>query len=410
MACVFSTVTCNRYRTIVCTAQLSSLVRQIGYSGAGSHSCKIMAEPFDSGAFHAEAPAAAHIAVPSTDDDFFPKVHPEFSEHQTRSAKGKHSERPDDDEDSAKQSLTMVQWLKEAGRACVHTAVEDPANGIGQLVDHTTGENIIPNVQIVAPAEDATLGSSRWYAQTIGAGLGSIPAFIATDLLTRRVGSSDWFAATRKLADDVPVLRAVMGAEHAQRFLAPLSHSSVNGAIYGTLFAPTDPQQSDFWQQRGLNTMLASICFTSQYGISHGVMDGIEKSGIGHMHFTAGVKLDVKTFLTHAGSNVVGGIGAGVIGSEVYSGIATHAPASRDLLEDSVARFALTSFGLDALHSVAANASDQVKAKFSESPIQLASAEVQTIESETSGEPTATAPGKPETEPEPKTPAVISVK
>jgi hypothetical protein len=321
-----------------------------------------MAEPFDSGAFHAEAHTAAHNAVPTSDDDFFPKIHPEFSEHQTRTARGKHSERPDGSDDSSDSNLTVLQWLEEAGRSCVHNALEDSANGVGQLVDHISGENLIPNVQIVEPAEEATLGSSRWYAQTIGAGIGSIPAFIATDLVTRRLSGAEWFMKARKYADDIPVLSAVMGEEKAHRFLAPLAHSAVNGALYGTLFAPADPQQGDFWQQRGINTLLAATCFTTQYGISHGVMDGIEKAGIGHMHFAPGSKLDVKTFLTHAGSNVLGGVGAGVVGSEVYSGIATHAPASRDLLEDSVARFALTSFGLDALHSLASNVTARVKA------------------------------------------------
>jgi hypothetical protein len=348
---------------------------ELVFRGQEVYPAGIMAEPFESGAFHAEAPAAAHKAAHTSDDDLFPKVHPEFSEHQTRTAKGKHSETPDGADDSADQRLTLPQWLREAGRSCVHVGVEDSSNGIGQLVDHVTGENLIPDVQLVSPLEDASLGSSRWYAQTIGAGVCSIPGFVATDLLTRRVGGSEIFMSARRLADDVPVLSTIMGAEHAQRFLAPLAHSAVNGALYGTLFAPADSHQKDFWQQRGMNTMLASLCFTSQYGISHGVMDGIEKTGIGHMHFTAGSKLDAKTFLTHAGANVLGGVGAGVIGSEVYSGIATGAPASRDLLEDSVARFALTSFGLDALHSVAANASGRVKERFDSGPLQPVSAE-----------------------------------
>jgi hypothetical protein len=242
--------------------------------------------------------------------------------------------------------------------------VEDSSNSIGQLVNHTIGENLNPNVQLVAPLEDASLGSSRWYAQVVGAGVCSIPAFVATDLFTRRVGGSKVFMSARKFADEVPLLRELMGAENSHRLLAPLSHSAVNGAVYGALFAPADPHQKNFWSQRAMNTTLASLCFTTQYGISHGVMDGIEKAGIGHMHFTAGSKLDAKTFLTHAGANVLGGVGAGVIGSEVYSGIATGAPASGDLLKDSVARFALTSLGLDALHSVAANASGRVKEQF----------------------------------------------
>jgi hypothetical protein len=342
-----------------------------------------MAEPFESGTFHAEAPAAAHPAAHPSDDDFFPKVHPEFSEHQTRTAKGKHSESPDSANDAADKDLTLSQWLTEAGRSCVHVGVEDSANGVGQLVDHTTGENLIPNVQLIAPLEDASLGTSRWYAQTIGGGACSIPGFIATDMFTRRVGGSGIFKAVRNFADDVPVLRAVMGEEHAQRFLAPLTHSAVNGAVYGTLFAPADPTQKDFWQQRGMNTMLASLCFTTQYGISHGVMDGIEKTGIGHMHFAPGSKLDAKTFLTHAGANVLGGVGAGIVGSEVYSGIETGAPASRGLLEDSVARFALTSFGLDALHSVAANATGRVKEHFNKSAPQPATSSGDGIEVKT---------------------------
>jgi hypothetical protein len=319
-----------------------------------------MAEPFEAARIAGSPSAASH----ESDDDFFPKVHPEFSEPQIGNAKGKHSETPDQVDNSDNHNLTLSQWLRVAKDSCVHVGVEDSLNGISQLINHVEGSTLIPPVYLVDPIQDASLGSSRWYAQTVGAGVCSIPDFVAVDLLTRRIGGSELLMSIRKFHSTVPLLSVILESQRTRRFLAPLTHSAVNGAIYGGLFAPASSDHKDFWKQRGENTFLASLCFTSQYGISHGVMDGIEQIGVGHMHFDGHSRLDTKTFITHAGANVLGGVGAGVIGSEAYSEISTGAPANRELLENSVAKFALTSFGLDLIHSAGVNVSSKVKEHF----------------------------------------------
>ena len=310
-----------------------------------------MAEPFEGGDFKPIHPLP-HEAIHHADTnppDFFPSIRPEFVE-QKPPAKGKHSEQPDPGDGSKDADPSFLILSEIAGKSFVHTSVEDTANSVGQLVNHFADRPIVPDVRIFAAQEEAAVGTKRWYAQTIGGGAGALFPFLATELATRRIGGTELFAHVSGAADTIPVLRSIAGSTHASHWAAPWAKSVMDGGIYGTALTPVAEPENHFFQQRGINGLTTSICFGTQYGISHGLVSGLEKAGIGHAHFDAHAKLDLKTAAGHVASNLAGGIGAGTVGAESYSLLSEHRFADADFVEDAVAKFALTGVTLEAAH------------------------------------------------------------
>jgi hypothetical protein len=117
----------------------------------------------------------------------------------------------------------------------------------------------------------------------------------------------------------------------------------------GALLPVSDPH-NDFWQQRSKDLLSVSVTFGSQYGISHGVLNGIEKSGWGQMHFHDESTLTIKSAAFRMGANLLGGSGAGLLGTESMSYLYGMGPANSDMVKNAVASFAVTGLSLDAAH------------------------------------------------------------
>ena len=311
-----------------------------------------MAEPFEAGGF--KPPNTVPADVTSNADafiaDYFPISRPGFAEQQRAPAKGKHSEEPDDKDGHKDADLTILELGEVAGKSFVHSSIEETANGLGQLVNAVADRHLIPEVKIFDPQTDADMGSERWYAQSIGGGAGAVLPFIATEMVTRRAGSTDLFSHIRGAADNVPALRAILGKENASHWISPWSKSVMDGGIYGAALSPAADDKHDFWQQRGVNGLTASICFGTQFGVSHGLVAGLEKGGIGHAHFDAQHGFDAKTAVGHVAANVTAGTAAGFVGAESYSLLSSGHTANKEFVQEAMAKFAITGLSLETVH------------------------------------------------------------
>ena len=113
---------------------------------------------------------------------------------------------------------------------------------------------------------------------------------------------------------------------------------------------PSYDGDKGFWQQRSKDALAVSITFGTQDGVSHGVLNGLEKSGLGHMDFHHLEALTAKSITTRMGSNLIGGSTAGLVGVETTSLLYGLGPATPDEIKKSVASFAVTGFTLDVAH------------------------------------------------------------
>ncbi|MDR3613259.1 MAG: hypothetical protein P4L53_06820 [Candidatus Obscuribacterales bacterium] len=311
-----------------------------------------MSEPIESGAFTPPKTAVDSVAGHhhNDDPDYFPTMGPKFGEQQKPPAKGKHSETPEDEKDSRDGDLSALELLKTAGKAFVHAAFEETGNGMGQLENHVLDANLVPEIRLVYPEDEGKLGSERWFAQTIGAGAGAILPYLAVDFATRRLGAAAAFLPVRAFADKIPGLRTVVGIDNDHHWYAPWAKATMDGGIYGAVLTPSADDSSNFWQQRGINGLTTSIAFGTQFGIAHGAVEGLEKIGVGHAHLHNDPKLDVKTIIGHVGSNLIAGTGTGIVGAESYSLLSNHEFASSESVEDTVAKYAVASVGLETVH------------------------------------------------------------
>ena len=277
-------------------------------------------------------------------------LHPEFSETQNR-ANNRHGH-PDQSQDgSESQKTSWLSLIKIAGRAFVQSALQDPVNGATQLVDKLCRHDILPPLALVQEADEEPLGTSRWYAQTIGSGAGSIIPFLAVEFSTRKAGELGFVTKLRSKADEVPVLKSAVGTEAAE-FTTGSGKMFIDGALYGGLLVPVDDQQGDFWKQRAVYAGAVSMTFGSQYIVSHGFLHAIEASHVGELHFDKLAPITLKSGAIRMGANLLGGSVAGAVGAESESLLYNQQPASAHSVEDAVAAFAIAGLALDSGHIV----------------------------------------------------------
>ena len=276
-------------------------------------------------------------------------IHPDVMESQNRS-RAKHGHPGEGDDTKGAPNNNWLELLKLAGESLVQSGLQEPINGVDQAVDHLTGKNFLPQLHIVPVLDDERFGSARWLAEAIGSGTGSILPFLLTERLTSKLGSSESILTVREGADAMPLIRSVIGLNESSEYASHLAKTSLDGAIYGGLMVPSyDPNQG-FWQQRAKDSLSVAMTFGTQYGVSHGVLNGLEKSGFGHLNFHSVGDLTVTSAATRLGTNLVGGSAAGFVGAESMSLLYGMGPASPDLIKKSIGSFAITGLALDSVH------------------------------------------------------------
>jgi hypothetical protein len=218
-----------------------------------------------------------------------------------------------------------------------------------QLTDHLIGKNVLPTLEVIPEPSEATFLSRKWFCETLGSGVGSIVPFLTIEELTGLAGQTKPFQMIRAGSDNIPIAKSVLGLKNFNFDTLHLAKMTLDGSAYGALFVPAQ-DQDHFWQQRVANSVGVAAVFGTQFAVAHGVLNGLEKTGLGHMHFQPGSELNSKTIGARLGSNLIGGSAAGFVGLETMSGLYGYGPADGNQVKDTVARFAVTGLAIDTFH------------------------------------------------------------
>lgn len=129
---------------------------------------------------------------------------------------------------SAQTHQTESRSLAEVAlNAAFKSAVEDPINGLGQVVNKLTSRDLLPELHVTkSVTEEPEFNSAPWYAQNFGAAVGMIPAFLlvrkgvrtampasgaAASVVESSVSGAVFEGLLRPVQNDVPFLRARLG-------------------------------------------------------------------------------------------------------------------------------------------------------------------------------------------------------
>ncbi|MBA3855390.1 MAG: hypothetical protein C0507_00640 [Cyanobacteria bacterium PR.3.49] len=137
------------------------------------------------------------------------------------------------DESTPEKEAARESFLRELGNSMIYAAVEAPAMGVAQYISNDAMNNVktfFTGIGIEAPGH-SKMGTSTWYAQTVGGAVGMILPFAATKYGLGKVGA---FGKPAAAAGEAGYLsqRSAIGLS--------LKESAITGGVYGAAFTPSD--------------------------------------------------------------------------------------------------------------------------------------------------------------------------
>jgi predicted kinase len=191
--------------------------------------------------------------------------------------------------------------------AAAHTLVQTPIDAVAQVVDKTTGSNLLPSLRIVPDAKQAEFGSGDWLQQQAGAAIGALPYLVLLHQGSRAVLSERMLSADTRMMLNTGVKLGTTGTAELARF--ELATSGLTGAAYGGMFTPVRPQDfnSNFLEAKLKNAALGAGTFMTLSGsmlasksLSEGLSPGLLKT----------------TLRSDIGSGMLGGLPAGLVNAQ----------------------------------------------------------------------------------------------
>ncbi len=177
------------------------------------------------------------------------------------------------------------------GHALLYSAVEEPYQGVAQIINRTAGSEWLPKQALIDAPQAAEFQSAEWYAQTLGGAIGTTAKFIALSKVMR--GSSSELAQTTRLSG--------MTATEAAKV----------GFVMQGVFSPS--AENDMWAGRLKNGTTSAVTMAALTKFSHG-FDGLNRSAAGLT--VTGLEVPLARHL--AGNVAAGGL-AGVVSAETHS-------------------------------------------------------------------------------------------
>jgi glycogen debranching enzyme len=239
------------------------------------------------------------------------------------------------------QDSSPLHFAAVLGKSALRSGIQEPYNGVGQLINEGTSAagigKVLPEMHLLAAPEPAKFGSSDWFAQTIGSGVGMVAPFMATEFGVGKVLT----------AEKLTALEARSGMASS---MVPLLKPTISGTAYGFIFTPTDTN-GNFFEQRGINAVVGGVTFGAQRAATLGVMRGLSATGLPLSE--AAFQNSLSGHLTRIGANVIGGSIAGSANAESSSLLSGKGFATTDQLVQSAATFAVTGGALDLAHIAA---------------------------------------------------------
>jgi|GEM_PF-6549710 len=185
---------------------------------------------------------------------------------------------------------------KDFGQSFIHSAIENPVNGLIQVVDHAANVHI-PELKLVGAPEHQSMGTMA------GAMLGTVADVVAVTVATGGVAGA-----------------LEIGANAA-------GIMAVTGAVYGGLLTPTDSNSTHFFRDRFANGGMDAALF----GTMAGTAGLLTKSG---MFAAAGERSLWSNVAFNAISGAAGGAAMGETKSILKDGKVLPNPA--EIVGDTV--------------------------------------------------------------------------
>lgn len=102
---------------------------------------------------------------------------------------------------NVKPNSKTLSLLKDFGNSLVYSGLQEPVNGLVQLIDKTTGTELDKHLQFITQPQSAKFGTASWYASQSGQALGMLlPLMLTSGVVKYGLGSGSQF-----LAEDVTV-------------------------------------------------------------------------------------------------------------------------------------------------------------------------------------------------------------
>lgn len=193
-------------------------------------------------------------------------------------------------EKSASQKLLENPFVN----AAAHTLVQTPVDAIAQVVDKTTGSNVLPGLRLIPEARKADFGSSDWVQQQVGGAIGALPYLLVLHQTSRAALSNTMLSADTRLMLNAGVKLGSTGMKELAKL--ELASAGITGATYGGLLTPLRPEEtlttSGFLGAKlrnaavggGTFMTLSASMLGSKYlaeGMNPGLMKTILKSNVG---------------------------------------------------------------------------------------------------------------------------------
>jgi hypothetical protein len=139
--------------------------------------------------------------------------------------------------------------------AVFNGAVEQPVNGVFQLVNHVTGTKLLPQIDLLKP-EPAEFGSFNWHLQQIGGAAGMAVPFL---LLHKGVSS----VGERVLPE---AARAFFTENSTGQLMRPMLQAGATGAAFEGILHPVSDDEKNFGMARARNALVGGLTFSALTG------------------------------------------------------------------------------------------------------------------------------------------------
>lgn len=217
----------------------------------------------------------------------------------------------------------MDSWF----RNLVDSGLQRPANGVIQLINRTTGSELLPELHVVAKPLDREPGTVEWYFGQFGAGTGILADLMLLRTAGRGVAAGLGLKTTGSRLGLLTLDRTSDRRMLATRTFAGASvEAFVLGATYEGVFRPVhEDEQHEFWQARFKN------------GLSGGAtMATFEMSLRGLRSATGKLTSEESPLLLQWGRNVAiggtAGFGSGVVNATTRSLVSDGEFRASDIL------------------------------------------------------------------------------
>lgn len=235
-------------------------------------------------------------------------------------------------------SSSPLSLVGEGVHSALYSAVQSPVSGVAQLIDKTTGTNLMPSVQIIDAPSHAEFGSAKWHAQTIGGAAGMIAPFMLA-----RSGSKAVLGRAGLAYEASSLVAPTANMITRARQLAVLE-SATAGFVFDSVMKPVEDGEGNFWAARLKHGTVGALTFGGLTASSIGF-----KSAASSLLKEGAVKNVLESNISNA---IVSGVPAGVINAEASSLLFHGKLATGRELGESVYTMAVAGGALSALHAI----------------------------------------------------------